>query len=160
MTIFTSAQQKSIKDLGFLIGNWNVREDNKETNWYEESYREGRYILDSTYIELKTTTFSPNKKRTYIWYVHLNSKTQLFEMVSIYSNWHKVQFDIIHWDFYNRKLTVKNGIDPSSREYYERFGEIIFDEDFNSYIWNGKNKYGNPKKPNVWNYIEKGTRIE
>jgi len=158
-TVFS--QQKSIKDLEFLIGEWDVREDNKEKKWWEESKRTGRYVLDSTYIELKTVaTSSDGKERTYRWFIHFNSKVQQFEMVSMFSNWHKIQFDILHWDFEQRKLTVRNGVEPNSNEYHERYGELIFNDNFNEYVWKGQNKYGNPDKPSIWEYVEKGVRVK
>ena len=80
-------------------------------------------------------------------------------MTSMFSNWHKVQLDILIWDRENRKLTVRNK--PGGEdEFHERFGEIIFDENFDSYIWKGENKYGDPNNPSIWKYIEKGTRIK
>lgn len=155
------AQQKSIQDLDFLIGEWKVREDNKEKNWWEESARVGRYILDSTYIELKSNAISSDgTKRTYLWHIHYNSKNQRFEMVSIFSNWYKIQFDILYWDLENRKLTIQNVVDQNSDEYQERFGEIIFDGSFNKYEWKGENKRGDPNNPSVWKYIERGYRIK
>lgn len=155
------SQEKSIADLHFLIGEWEVREDNKENGWWESSTRTGNYVLDSTYIELKSTAISSNgKARTYSWYIHFNSKTNEFEMISFFSNWHNVLFDILDWDSENRKLTIKNKKDPNSNEYHERFGEILFDESFNKYIWKGQNKYGNPNDPSIWNYIEKGHRTK
>ena len=45
----------SIRDLDFLIGTWEVREDNREKGWWEESTRKGSFILDSTYIKLSAT---------------------------------------------------------------------------------------------------------
>ena len=70
-TLNVFSQQKSIKDLDFLIGKWEVREDNTEKNWWEKSKRTGRYILDSTYIELKSAAISSSgKKRTYRWFIH------------------------------------------------------------------------------------------
>ena len=155
------AQEMSIQDLDFLIGEWEVREDNKEKNWFEESTRKGRYILDSTYIELESNAISSSgKERIYRWYIHHNSETQQFEMVSIYSNWHSVLFDILQWDLENRKLTIRNGVEPNSIDYHERFGVITFDENFNEYIWEGENIYGDPKNPDTWKYIEKGKRIK
>ncbi|MGI9551863.1 MAG: hypothetical protein ACR2MT_11735 [Aurantibacter sp.] len=154
-------QKQRIQDLDFLIGEWKVREDNKEKNWWEKSTRIGRYILDSTYIELKSVAISSGgKERTYRWYFHYNSKTQQFEMVSLFSNWHQVLFDILLWDSEKRKLTIRNGEEPNSSEYHERFGEILFDENFNGYLWKGENKYGDPNNPSVWKYVEKGSRIK
>ncbi len=156
-----TAQEKSINDLGFLIGTWELREDNSEEGWWEKSIRTGRYVMDSTYIELESKAISSTgKERMYRWYIHYNSKTQQFEMTSMFSNWHKVQNDVLDWDAKNRKLTIRNGVDASEEEYHERFGEIIFDEDFNGYIWTGENKYGDPENPGVWRYVEKGSRIK
>ncbi len=155
------AQEKKIQDLDFLIGEWKVREDNKEENWWEKSTRTARYVLDSTYIELESKALSSKgKRRTYRWYIHYNSKAQQFEMVSMFSNWHKVERDILHWDSENRKLTVQNISDSNSNEYHERFGEISFDESFNKYVWKGENKYGDPREPSIWKYVEKGSRIK
>lgn len=155
------SQEKSIKDLAFLIGTWEVREDNEERTWWEKSTRTGQYVLDSTYIELESVAISSSgKERTYRWFIHYNSKAQQFEMASMFSNWHKILFDILIWDIEKRKLTVRNGVEPNSDEYHERFGEIIFDENFREYIWTGENKYGNPDNPRFWKYIEKGFRVK
>lgn len=156
-----SAQEKSIKDLEFLIGKWQVREDNTEEGWWEETLRTGRYVMDSTYIELESEAVSSTGvERTYRWYIHYNFKAQQFEMTSMFSNWHKVLNDVLDWDPKNRKLTLRNGVDASSKEYHERFGEIVFDEDFNGYLWKGENKYGDPENPGIWKYVEKGVRSE
>ncbi|GAA4277937.1 hypothetical protein [Aquimarina mytili] len=155
------AQKKSIQDLDFLIGKWEVREDNKEEKWWEKSTRTCQYTLDSTYIELKSVAISSSgKERTYTWYIHYNSKAQQFEMVSMFSNWPKILFDILHWDPKKRKLIIQNDKDQNKGEYHERYGEIIFEEDFNTYTWTGQNKYGDPKNPSIWKYIEKGSRIK
>lgn len=152
---------QSINDLDFLIGKWEVREDNKEKDWWEKSTRIGQFVLDSMYIELKSNALSSSgKKRTYRWYIHFNSKTQEFEMISLFSNWHSVLFDILDWNKESRKLTIRNKIDLNTSDYHERFGEIIFSEDFNLYEWKGQNKYGDANSPSIWNYIEKGIRIK
>ncbi len=154
-------KKTTIKDLDFLIGIWEVREDNIEKAWWEKSTRVGAYILRGTVIELKTTAISSSgKERTYLWLIQYNKKTEQFEMVSIYSNWHIMLFDILHWDLEQRTLTIRNNKQRSTNEYSERFGKIVFEEDYNAYTWKGKNKYGDPNKPSIWNYIEKGTRIK
>ncbi len=154
------AQEKSIKDLDFLIGTWEVREDNDEKTWWEESTRTGKYILDGTYIELKSSAVSSRgKERTYLWLIHYNVKAQQFEMVSIFSNWHEVLLDTLHWNAKKRKLTIRNDVERKTDEYHERFGEIIFDRNFNKYTWIGENKSGDPDKPSIWKYTEKGVRI-
>jgi len=155
------SQEKSIKDLEFLVGAWEVREDNNENDWWEKATRTGRYILDSTYIELNATAISSTgKERTYRWFIHYNSKKNQFEMVSMFSNWHEVLVDILIWDSTKRKLTIRNNVDLNSDEYHERYGEIIFDENFKSYIWTGENKNGDPNNPSIWKYVEKGSRIK
>ncbi|RDY61721.1 hypothetical protein DX873_06115 [Flagellimonas nanhaiensis] len=160
ITTTSFGQEKSIQDLDFLLGTWEVREDNKERDWWEKTTRIGVYALDSTYIQLTSRAVSSTgKKRTYRWYIHYNSKEQQYEMASMFGNWHKIQFDILSWDPAERKLTIKNGPDGDSEEYHERFGEIVFDESFKSYIWTGENKYGDPKDPGIWKYVEIGSRI-
>ena len=155
------AQEMSIQDLDFLIGEWEVREDNKEKKWWEKSTRTGRYVLDSTYIELESAAISSSgKERTYSWYIHYNSKKNQFEMLSMFSNWHEVLFDILIWDSTKRKLTIRNKVDSNSDEFHERYGEIIFDENFNEYLWVGENKYGDSNNPSIWKYVEKGLRIK
>ncbi|WP_436517766.1 hypothetical protein [Ekhidna sp. To15] len=150
-----------IHNLDFLIGTWEVREDNEEKTWWEESTRKGSYIMDSTYIELRASAVSSSgKKRTYIWLIHYNAKAQQFEMVSMFSNWHKIQFDILIWDKPNRTLTVKSGGDLGSYEFHERFGEIVFNENLNEYIWKGENKYGEKANPSIWRYTEIGSKVE
>lgn len=151
----------TIQDLDFLIGTWEVREDNEEKTWWEESTRVGEYILDSTYIQLKASAISSSgKERTYLWLIHFNSKAQQFEMVSMFSNWPKVQFDILTWEPNARKLIIKSGGDPNSDDYHDRYGELVFDKDFNAYTWIGENKYGDRENPNVWKYKELGSRKE
>ncbi|MGE0588274.1 MAG: hypothetical protein AB7O48_06840 [Cyclobacteriaceae bacterium] len=155
------SQDGSVRDLDFLIGKWEVREDNFEKNWWEKTTRIGKYVMDSTYIELESKAVSSDgKHRTYRWYIHYNSKDKRFEMLSMFGNWHKVQFDIISWDPASRVLTMRSGRDPGVDEYHERFGEISFDKEFSQYEWKGENKYGDPKNPGVWKYVEKGKRVD
>ena len=153
------SQQKSIQDLDFLIAEREVREDNLETDWWEKSKRTGRYVLDSTYIELESFAItSDGKERTYRWFIHYNSIAEQFEMTSMFSNWLKVLFDILLWDAEQRKLTIRNAKDPNSDEFHERFGELIFNHDLSTYVWKGQNKYGDPDKPSIWKYVEKGAK--
>ena len=62
-------------------------------------------------------------------------------MVSIFSNWHKVQFDVLSWEDAKRKIVINSTNHPNSTEYHERYGEIIFNDKFTEYTWSGKNKY-------------------
>ena len=162
VTVDITAQENSIQDLDFLIGTWEVREDNAEKTWWEETTRTAQYTLDSTYIELTShAVSSTGKERTYRWFIHYNSKGRQYEMVSMFGNWHKVQFDILEWDATARKLTIRSGQDPSGPdEYHERYGELIFEADFSAYTWNGENKYGDPADPGIWTYVEKGRRVK
>jgi hypothetical protein len=96
------------------------------------------------------------KKRIYRWFVYYNSKANQFEMVLIFSNWHKVQFDILEWDKEKRILIIRNGGDPVDYDYHERFGEIVFNDNFTGYLWTGENKSGDPDNFNIWEYVEKG----
>ncbi len=152
------SQENGIKALDFLIGTWETREDNTETGWWETATREINYTLKDNYIELKATSIDSNgRAREYYWYINYNKKTQQFEMVSMFSNWHETQFDILEWDLEKRKLTIRNIPDRESR-FTERFGEFIFSKDFNTYTWKGENKYGDPNNPSIWKYVEKGVR--
>ena len=149
--------ESSIKDLEFLIGTWDVREDNDEKTWWEEATRTVTYALDSTYIRLEAKAISSSgKKRTYQWLIHYNSKQQQFEMVSMFSNWHKIQLDILSWDQHTRTLTIVNKADYE--EFPERFGQLVFAEDYRSYEWKGENKYGDVDNPSIWRYVEKGKK--
>lgn len=155
----TNAQEQSIKDLSFLIGKWEVREDNEEKGWWEKCTRVNTFTLDSTYIQIDASAItSGGNERTYRWYIHYNSKKLRFEMVSFFSNWHKAQFDVLSWDSTTRSLTIKGSGDEE--EYHERLGVMVFEEDFNSYTWTGENKYGDPENPSIWRYVEKGKRLD
>ncbi|MEM7087272.1 MAG: hypothetical protein AAF489_13875 [Bacteroidota bacterium] len=152
------SQEKGIKELDFLIGTWETREDNKETGWWETATREINYALKGNYIELKANSIDSNgREREYYWYINYNKKTEQFEMISMFSNWHETQSDILEWDPENRKLTIRNMPNRESR-FTERFGELIFNENFNEYTWTGENKYGDANNPSIWKYIEKGVR--
>lgn len=156
--LFVNSQEKSIHDLDFLIGNWEVEERNIEKNWWEKSSRTASYILDSTYIRLETKAItSTGKQRTYQWFIHYNSEEGQFEMISIYSNWPKIEFDILFWNADGRTLIIKNKKDPSV--YHERYGQIVFDESFNFYEWKGENRYGDENDPSIWKYIENGKKL-
>ncbi|MEP0987822.1 hypothetical protein [Ekhidna sp.] len=152
-------QENRIHDLAFLVGNWEVQEDNKENGWWEKSERTIQYALDSTYLQLDAKAISSSgKERVYRWYIHYNSKEEQFEMVSIFSNWHKIQLDILSWEAQTRTLTIQNK--ANSEEFHERLGQLVFNKDFSTYVWTGENKYGDPKDPSIWKYVEKGTRKE
>ena len=79
-------------------------------------------------------------------------------MISMFGNWHKVQFDLLEWNANERQLIVRNGQDFNSDEYHERYGVIQFDEGFDSYVWEGQNKYGDKSDPGIWKYTEIGNR--
>ncbi len=153
------AQTTTVKDLHFLIGAWEAEEQNKEKNWLERCTRTGTYVLDSTYIQLESVAInSSNKKRTYRFLIHYDSKSKQFEMIGLFSNWPKVRTEILEWDKANRKLILKSK--PASDEYSEREGVIQFNEDFTAYKWTGINKSGDRMKPNIWEYEEIGKRIK
>ena len=154
------AQEEGIKNLDFLIGTWETREDNTETGWWETATREIKYTLKDNYIELKASSIDSNgKEREYSWYINYNKKAKQFQMVSMFSNWYKTQFDILEWDSAKRTLTIRNKPESES-EFHERLGQITFSENFNEYTWRGENKYGDPNNPSVWKYIETGFRKE
>ncbi len=156
----TCAQERGIKELDFLIGKWETREDNIEKGWWETSTREVRYILKGNYIEFIAKSVDSNgREREYNWYINYNKKAKQFEMVSMFSNWYKTQLDVLVWDKEQRKLTIRNKPDSES-EFHERYGEIVFNEDFDEYTWTGENKYGDSNNPSIWKYIEKGLRTE
>jgi hypothetical protein len=151
--------EPGIKDLDFLIGKWEVREDNEEKGWWEKTVRTCEYALKDNYIRLESFTIDSNgREREILWFINYNKNNQQFEMVSMFSNWYKTQFDILVWDQENRKLTIRNKPD-SEDEYHERFGEIVFSEDFLSYEWKGENKYGDRNKPSIWKYVEVGKKL-
>ncbi len=155
----SNAQTSRIHELSFLIGSWEVREENEAKTWWEETDRTVIYILDSTYIELNSIAISSSgKQRSYKWYIHYNSKSDQFEMVSIFSNWYKIQYDRLSWDADSRRLTILSGSDPGSDDYHERKGELQFNEDFSAYEWKGVNKSGNPDDPSIWEYTERGRK--
>ena len=154
-----SIYSQSIKDLDFLVGTWEVREDNIDKNWWETATRIGKYVLKENFIELKAESIDSNgRKREYRWYFHYNKRAKQFEMTSMFSNWHKVQSDILEWDVKSRTLTIRNNSAVS--EFPKRYGKMVFSKDFKSYVWKGENKSGDPKKPRIWRYIEKGFRVE
>ena len=153
------SQDRSIKELNFLIGTWETREDNDENGWWETSTRVIQYTLKGNFIELKANSIDSNgRKREYFWYINYNKKTERFEMTSMFSNWYKVQLDILSWNPEKRTLTIVNN--PNDGKFPERFGELVFSKDFKSYVWKGENKYGDPNKPSIWRYTETGKRIK
>jgi len=154
------AQERGIKELDFLIGTWESREENVEKGWWETSTREIKYALKGNYIELKANSIDSNgKEREYSWYINYNEKEEQFEMVSMFSNWYKTQFDILVWDSKLRKLTIRNK-PLVENEFHERFGEIVFNKNLDAYTWNGENKYGDANDPSIWKYVEKGVRVK
>lgn len=101
------AQEKGIKELDFLIGTWETREENKENGYWETSIREIKYTLKENYILIKSNSIDFNgRKREYNWYINFNKKSNRFEMVSMFSNWHKTQFDVLEWDKEKRTLII------------------------------------------------------
>ena len=152
-------QEKSIKDLDFLIGTWETREDIADKEWWETSTREIAYTLKGNFIEINARSIDSNgKEREYNWYINYNKKTDEFQMTSMFSNWHKVQQDILEWDPDTRTLTIRHkpGVDD---EYHERLGKLVFDESLTNYTWTGENKYGDPVDPGIWRYVETGRRV-
>lgn len=159
MLSITSSYSQSIKDLDFFIGTWEVREDNTEREWWETATRVGKYVLKGNFIELKAESIDSNgRKREYSWYFHYNRKEKQFEMTSMFSNWHKVQSDILEWDAKSRTLTIRNN--PAVSKFPIRYGKMVFSKDFKSYVWKGENKSGDPSNPSIWRYIEKGKRTK
>lgn len=151
------AQQPSVKDLGFLIGTWETEEHHPATQWWEKSTRTATYVLDSTYIQWESVAInSSHKTRTYRFLIHYDSKSNQFEMVCLYSNWPKVQTDILQWNKAARQLTLKSK--PAVDVFSERSGTIQFSEDFREYVWSGINQSGDPQKPNIFVFEEKGNK--
>ena len=154
------AQEEGIKTLDFLIGTWETREDIEAEGWWETATREINYALKDNYIEVRAQSKDSNgREREYLWYINYNKKEAQFQMVSMFSNWYKTQFDILEWNEENRTLTIRNkpGLE---KEYHERYGQFTFNEDFTEYTWKGENKYGDANNPSIWRYVEKGRRID
>lgn len=159
VSLTTLAQEKGIKSLDFLIGTWETREDIAADNWWETTTRKISYDLMENYIVIHGKSIdSKGKKREYKWFINYNKKAKQFQMVSMFSNWYKTQLDILEWNEYTRTLTIRH--QPNSEtEFHERFGELVFAEDFKGYVWKGENKYGDTNNPGIWKYIEEGKKI-
>jgi hypothetical protein len=158
LTTKSFSQEASIRDLDFLIGTWQTEEHNEASGWWEKSTRTGTYILEGQYLQLESISVSSTgKKRTYRFLIHYDNRNKQFEMVCIFSNWPKVQIDLLIWDKASRTLTLKNK--PIDDEYSERAGVIEFNADYNEYTWTGANKSGDPKAPRIFEYVEKGKKM-
>ena len=70
------SQENRIKELDFLVGVWETREDNAENGWWETSTREINYALKDNYIEVKAKSIDSNdREREYYWYINYNIST-------------------------------------------------------------------------------------
>jgi hypothetical protein len=150
------AQEKSIKDLDFLIGVWEV-EEHHPNGWWEKGTRTVSYILNDKYLKMETIAVSSEgKERAYQFLINYNKVNKQFEMVSIYSNWPMKLRDILEWDNSEKKLTVIGvaSVDDNS----VRKGTLHFSDNDN-YIWTGRNISGDAVK-RVIDYTEKGKRIK
>jgi len=157
VTTACNAQHSSIKDLEFLIGTWQTEEHNKAGDWWEKSTRIGTYILDDQYIQLESSSISSTgKKRTYRFLIHYDNKVKQFEMICIYSNYPKYRTELLELDKQGRRLLLRSK--PTDDEFSERTGTMEFNADFTEYTWTGANKSGDPTKPTVFEFIERGKR--
>lgn len=156
MLITAQKESQDIKSLDFLIGTWEVREENKEKQYWEETIRVASYTLDGNYIKIDHKAIdSKGRKRHILWFINYNKKTERYEMISMFGNWYKTQFDILTWNKKERKLTFKNH--PSCEgEYHNRVGEMVFNKNFNEYVWIGENRY--KEESNIWKYHEVGKK--
>ena len=137
--ISTSAQEPTIKDLDGIIGSWEVEEvgfsgTNQEPA--EQGTRTCSYILLDTYIlcETRSRFLKTGKERAYQFLINYNGLDKRFELVSIYSNWGRKNFDAItiqsnpkRWDLRGTPR-VENGIERRV------WGVIEFMEP-NRYVW-------------------------
>ncbi|MEM9548067.1 MAG: hypothetical protein AAGA77_18950 [Bacteroidota bacterium] len=154
-----NAQEGKLQNLDFLIGTWETREEIADKGWWETSTREIEYTLGGNYIRLNAKSIDSNgREREYSWFINYNKNTEQFEMISMFSNWYKTQFDVLTWNEEDRTLVIqhKEGMDE---EYHERYGEMTFSEDFKNYTWKGENRYGDPNDLGIWRYVETGQKI-
>jgi hypothetical protein len=89
LLVAAAVAEPSIKDLGWMIGDWTFRDVATEAAGFEYEERGTRscgWAMDSAYIRCESHGGTAGKPRTYVTYINYNAAAKRFEMVSMWSN--------------------------------------------------------------------------
>ena len=88
-----------IERLGWLIGNWETRDEQLDGDYVETGPRDCDWGLDQRYIICSGVgTNHLGKSREYVWYFNYNHMEDRFEMNSLYGDWPRKNLFIIELD--------------------------------------------------------------
>jgi hypothetical protein len=113
--------EPSIKDLGWMIGDWSFHDVSTEAagfSYEERGIRSCRWALRDQYIRCESQGGSAARPRTYVSYINYNASAKRFEIMSIWSN-------------HPPKLVQYGQLSPDSREFRIRQARPERDDDGN-----------------------------
>ncbi|MEM9647926.1 MAG: hypothetical protein AAF969_05555 [Bacteroidota bacterium] len=141
-------QKPSVKDLDFLIGDWDISfefynthhpekgiwftEKGNQTCYYDLDLNgEPRYIICKGEVTCDSGRFE-GRKRSFMEAIRYGPFVESFERIGIYSNWPGTALERLNYDPSSRNMTIAGELEV--REGKERYEDIyVFDENFNTY---------------------------
>ena len=96
-----------IKRLGWLVGNWETRDEQLAGNYVETGPRNCDWGLDDRYIVCAGVgTNHRGRSREYIWYFNYNHMEERFEMNSLFSDWPRKNLFVLELSEDNHRFTA------------------------------------------------------
>ncbi|MEO9485858.1 MAG: hypothetical protein ABJG47_20540 [Ekhidna sp.] len=137
--IGTSALSQSIKDLDFLIGEWEVKETlypGTERTWTENGKRTCGYYLKDRFIKCESLTVDSRnqKERAYVYFFNYDEKQECFQVTSLA---HDFPLHGQHKWFLDKENKIIQAISPVN-VFQDKFfrGTIDFSNP-DKIVWNG-----------------------
>ncbi len=144
---------QSIKDLDFLIGEWEVNETlfpGTDKSYTENGTRVCGYYLDDSFIRCESSTLSSKtgKKRAYTYLINYDKKEECFWVTALSNDFPK--HDKQQW-FLDKKNEQIIAIIPRSVFNNQFFRATISFKDRNRLVWDGW--YSKFRGDREWKYI-------
>lgn len=144
-----SSFSQSIKDLGFLIGNWKVVETiypGTDKEYQEIGTRSCEYYLNGSFIKCESLTVDQRneRERAYAYIINYHKKEDVFLVTSLS---HDFPLHGQHKWFLDKEKQRLNAISPKNVIEDRFFRATISYADKNRLVWNGwSSKFLNDKE--------------
>ena len=160
--ISTSLFSQSIKDLDFLIGEWEVKETlypGTDREWTENGKRVCGYFLKDQFIKCESLTVDSRnqRERAYAYIFNYDEKEQCFQVTSIA---HDFPRHGQHKWFIDKDNSIIQAISPVNVIGDRFFRGTIDFSDPNKVVWNGWSSTFNQDKEWKQVFNDVTTRVE
>jgi hypothetical protein len=158
-SVFAEDSELPIKRLSWLVGHWDTRDEQVQSDYVETGPRNCEWGLNERYIVCRGVgTNHQGKSREYIWYFNYNHMEERFEMNSLYGDWPRKNLFIIEVSEDNHHLSAmsyfftEDGLTPGNPQSVTYNGS-------DQYVWSILNGDPDPEtgEPTV-GFVDTATR--